>query len=105
MHSPLDHLCAEQPDLVADLERISSQLREPRNAGGSQRLVQEQASGRYALAIEYENLLKRVRELPGFERFLLPKKFHELTRSCTRGPVVMLNAQKWSRSDALILYG
>ena len=54
------------------------------------------------LAVEYEERLAEIRELDGYERFLLPKRFSELREAASRGPVIMLNASTFG-CDGLIL--
>ena len=58
---------------------------------------------RRMLAISRDKLLQVIRELPGFERFLLHKEFSQLRASANCGPVVILNAAK-TRCDALIVF-
>ncbi|KAJ7867450.1 hypothetical protein B0H13DRAFT_2065512 [Mycena leptocephala] len=53
-------------------------------------------------AREREELLKQIRGLVGFSRFLLPKTISELSPAAQNGPVVMLNITD-ERCDALIL--
>jgi tetratricopeptide (TPR) repeat protein len=43
--------------------------------------------------------LHEVREVPGFEGFLLPKTWMELKRAGIKGPVVILNAPRYSQSQ------
>ncbi|KAF8431281.1 CHAT domain-containing protein [Boletus edulis BED1] len=64
--------------------------------------LQQDADRRRTLAIERDKLLREIRHLLGFERFLLPKDFPQLRASAHSGPVVMLNAAE-TRCDALIL--
>ncbi|KAJ7138263.1 CHAT domain-containing protein [Mycena epipterygia] len=49
-----------------------------------------------------DRLLKEIRGLDGFERFLLPKTMSELSLSAEGGPVVILNISEF-RCDALVL--
>ena len=53
-------------------------------------------------ATERDNLLKKIRTLEGFDRFLLPKPMTQLLPAANRGPVVLLNTSEY-RCDALIL--
>lgn len=57
---------------------------------------------RRTLAVRYDELLKEIRGLNGFESFLRPKKLSELASSCASGPVVVVNVHPL-RCDALIL--
>jgi hypothetical protein len=53
-------------------------------------------------AYERDELIKKIRELEGFNRFMLPKTFSELSTVAKAGPVVVLNISN-TRCDALIL--
>ncbi|KAF8547044.1 hypothetical protein OG21DRAFT_1527424, partial [Imleria badia] len=64
--------------------------------------MQQEADKHRALAIERDKLLQKIRDLPGFEQFLLRKQFSQLRDAAYSGPVVILNAAE-SRCDALII--
>lgn len=53
-------------------------------------------------AREWDELLDRVRRLPGFERFLAPLAFAELAEAAGPAPVVLVNVSQL-RCDALIV--
>jgi tetratricopeptide (TPR) repeat protein len=55
-----------------------------------------------AKAAEFEELLGRIRAVPGLERFLLPVPAPELLRQADEGPIVLINIDHY-RCDALIL--
>ena len=84
----------------ASHEKSLSALSEP--TPSATRSLQQEVDRHRALAIERDELLRDVRKLPGFERFLLQKDFSELRASAHSGPVVMLNAAE-SHCDALIV--
>ncbi|KDN33634.1 hypothetical protein RSAG8_13278, partial [Rhizoctonia solani AG-8 WAC10335] len=102
---PSDSLTPEQagfysshPDLATQLETISNQLHssgfetQPIQALPSDSLTPEQAGQqRRRLATEYNSLLARTRELPGFENFLQPIKAKALMCAVRGGPVVVIN--------------
>jgi hypothetical protein len=67
-----------------------------------QRSLAQEAKTHYGLAIEYDRLIKHIRNLDGFKNFLCPKLFSELALACRSGPVVIINVHH-SRCDALIL--
>ncbi|MFJ5992896.1 CHAT domain-containing protein [Lentzea sp. NPDC092896] len=54
------------------------------------------------LVTEWEELLQQIRGLPGFEHFLLPMPFADLTQAAAGGPVVLVNTSRL-RCDALIV--
>jgi CHAT domain len=55
-----------------------------------------------ALAREWEELVARAREMPGFEDFLRPARLETLVPAAAAGPVVIVNVSRW-RCDALIV--
>ncbi|KAJ7081744.1 hypothetical protein C8R44DRAFT_894969 [Mycena epipterygia] len=54
------------------------------------------------LAIKRQDLLKKIRQQPGLEHFLLPKPYKELCYSAQRGPVVILNDHQ-DHCDGIII--
>ena len=101
LRSGFDELRNSHPDLANKLESLSFQLE---GAGSYEMKVQEvaQAVDYHIVASQREDLLTKVRQLPGFDRFLLPKELSELLPAATKGPIVMLNVST-IRADALIL--
>ncbi|CAL9331162.1 caspase, EACC1-associated type [Streptomyces sp. enrichment culture] len=57
---------------------------------------------RHSAARRLDELITRIRHMPGFEGFLLPPTMEELARATEAGPVVTVNVSRY-RSDALIL--
>jgi hypothetical protein len=57
---------------------------------------------RHQLARDFDQTLRDIRALPGFERFLLPSRFGNLLPAADRGPIVLVNVSD-IRSDALVL--
>ena len=57
---------------------------------------------RMALAREWDDLVEQVRELEGFEDFLMPPEVETLLPAADRGPVVIVNVSRW-RCDGLIV--
>ncbi|MFD5512599.1 CHAT domain-containing protein [Streptomyces sp. NPDC127051] len=60
------------------------------------------AESRYVLARSWEELLVRIRELPGLEDFLRPPRVADLIAAASDGPVVVVNVSQY-RSDALVV--
>ena len=112
LRTPLDELREKYPALAERLLCVSKELelisaRDPLlhvgDTGDSNIVSPEQQARRHrALAKERDDLLVEVRTSQGFERFLLPKTFSQLTAAAHSGPVVILNASK-RRCDALIV--
>ncbi|KAI1434620.1 CHAT domain-containing protein [Xylaria sp. CBS 124048] len=63
---------------------------------------QEEANQRREASKQLEALLKRVRDKPGFERFLLPPAEDELRSAAMNGPIAIINVSKHG-CDALII--
>jgi tetratricopeptide (TPR) repeat protein len=111
LRSPLDNLKQVRPDLADRLIQISRDLD---GMGMSedftdvafcsdQRSAELAAQWCHSLAMEREELLKHIRMLEGFDRFLLPKVISQLAPAAHAGPVVILNASK-IRCDALVIF-
>ncbi|KAI0088457.1 CHAT domain-containing protein [Irpex rosettiformis] len=109
LRTPLNDLQRLHPKLADDLHRVFQALQHV-DSPSSSRLadptiqpslkVEVQSSHNYAL--EFENLVARIREIDGFENFLRPKTLAQLADACSSGPVVVLNVHAL-RCDALIL--
>jgi hypothetical protein len=76
-----------------DLNTVPAVADEPADVAGRARRERTQA---------WQKLLGRIRQLPSFERFLLPPALSDLLEETTDGPIIMLSAAP-SRSDALAL--
>ncbi|CAE6515692.1 unnamed protein product [Rhizoctonia solani] len=109
LRSPLDQLHSSYPDLTTQLRSVATQLDsssfEPRPtlAVLSNLTTTEQAGQqRRRLAAEYQSLLARIRQLPGFETFLQPSKVSELMGAVRDGPIVVINCHA-HQCDALFI--
>ncbi|GAA0625148.1 CHAT domain-containing protein [Kutzneria viridogrisea] len=78
------------PELAGELERVRADLRAAAEADLSE------------LAHREQELVARIRALPGFAGFARRKGFAELRLAATQGPVVLLTASR-ERCDALIV--
>ncbi|MGW3645629.1 CHAT domain-containing protein [Streptomyces sp. NPDC000878] len=97
----LTALRAVRPDLVDRLTEVRAALdvqidhdfagRAPTGAGD-----------RTASARSWDRLVAEVRSLPGFQGFLKPRSFEELSVSAAEGPVVVVNLSAL-RCDALVI--
>ncbi|KAJ1306415.1 hypothetical protein OPQ81_007419 [Rhizoctonia solani] len=109
LRSPLDELHSSHQSLAARLQTVAHQLHQvgsesrafrelPSNA-----ITPEQAAQQHhRLAEEYNDLLTKARELPGFEGFLQPMKANGLVHAARNGPVVVINCSE-DRCDALVI--
>ncbi|KAJ7493174.1 CHAT domain-containing protein [Mycena galericulata] len=108
LRSPVDSLKQTHPDLAEKLEFLTKELERsatrdnsPQRSSASQ-FLQETAQKYHELNHEWAILLKEIREMDRFDRFLLPKGMSELSLAAVQGPVVVLNISVL-RCDALIL--
>ncbi|KAJ7901501.1 TPR-like protein [Mycena leptocephala] len=110
LRTPVDTLKDSHPKLANQLLSLSAQLEGSGtrmndgeiNESVPRQSLQSIADLAHQNAREREELLKQIRGLVGFSRFLLPKTISELSPAAQNGPVVMLNITD-ERCDALIL--
>ncbi|KAG8706244.1 hypothetical protein FRC09_002507 [Ceratobasidium sp. 395] len=110
LRAPLHELRPKHARLADELEQVARDL----DMAGSLNLELNTELGcrldlekaihmHHTLAPKWEGLVDQARKLPGFERFLMPKEFAELTKSSNISTVVVINVHK-TRCDALALY-
>ncbi|KAJ7939504.1 CHAT domain-containing protein [Mycena leptocephala] len=97
LRTPVDELRKSHPDLANELVSLSTSL----ETAGTQRNVvadvirstslQSIAQKSHDLVVRRNHILQQIRELPGFQRFLLPKPTSELMLAASMGPVAVLN--------------
>ncbi|KAJ7889711.1 CHAT domain-containing protein [Mycena leptocephala] len=109
LRSPVDALKHSYPELAQRLVSLSTELAGSGTRpsaeliqSGTQLSPQSVADRAHQNAHERGELIKEIRQLEGFERFLLPKTISELSPAAQEGPVVILNITN-DRCDALVL--
>ncbi|KAJ7248069.1 CHAT domain-containing protein [Mycena rebaudengoi] len=108
LRTPVDELRESHPGLADQLVSLSTSLETPgiQNNSVADTLKPESldsiAKQSHTLALERNHVLQQIRELRGFERFLLSKPFSELLFAAKMGPVAILNISTYG-CDALIL--
>ncbi|KAJ7120017.1 CHAT domain-containing protein [Mycena epipterygia] len=111
LRSPVDSLKYSHPKLAHQLISLSAQLegsgtRTSAEAESihsrTQLSSQSVADQAHDNAYRRGELLKQIRQLEGFERFLLPKTISELSPAAKEGPVIILNITD-NQCDALVL--
>ncbi|KAJ7657080.1 TPR-like protein [Mycena rosella] len=107
LRTPVDDLKKSHPVLAEKFISLSAQLegtgirgREINATNSETQALNAQRS--HDQALERHTLLEDIRQLEGFNRFLLPKAMSELSKAAQGGPVVILNLSD-DRCDALIL--
>jgi len=106
LRTPLTQL-RQQYHLLADkLENLSKQLDQAGSQGNILQDIDMYKDHVWAASIvgsERENLLKHIRTLQGFTRFLLPKEVSDLTRiGMIHSPIILINHSQFG-CDALFL--
>ena len=100
LHSPLDDVVASSPagkTLADEFTKMALLIRNALNLPGADR--HERLCH---LNYEMQRVVTSIRELPSLSRFLLPSLFPDLQRVASGGPVIVVNASKYS-CDALII--
>ncbi|KAF8185227.1 CHAT domain-containing protein [Mycena galopus ATCC 62051] len=108
LRTPVDELSKSHPVLADQLVSVSTLLETAGtrsntiSVGIKSQSLQYIAQQSHANALKRDHILKQIRELPGFERFLLPKPISELSPAAKIGPVAIINISEYG-CDALIL--
>ncbi|KAG9037435.1 hypothetical protein FRB95_005725 [Tulasnella sp. JGI-2019a] len=107
--SELDKLQASNPELSSEFLNLSFQLRQVVDASlesdtiNSDDVLLPDATGSHRdLSKRWNDVLIRIRKLPGFETFLKPLPFNTLQPAATKGPIIIINIAQL-RSDAIII--
>ncbi|KAJ7473037.1 TPR-like protein [Mycena galericulata] len=108
LRTPVDELRKSHPSLADQLVSFSTSL----EAAGTHinavadaiqaQSLRSVAQQSHALALQRDRVLQKIRELPEFERFLLPRPISELSLAAKMGPVAIVNISEF-RCDALLL--
>ena len=101
LRSPLDDLIGSGPAGVILADGFTQLALLIRNALNSPGADQHELVCR--LNLELQRVVTNIRKLPGFSRFLLPSLFSDLQRAASGGPVIIVNASKYS-CDALVVF-
>ena len=112
LRTPLDVLRQHHPDEADELELVSRALdsasitssldHSSSSSDSTSQSLEMVAQAHRRRAKEYDHILARIRNFPGFSDFLRPKKSISLCSAAICGPVIVVNASS-IRCDALIL--
>ncbi|KAJ7621824.1 CHAT domain-containing protein [Mycena rosella] len=99
LRTPVDALKQQDPELAKEFISLSAQLEGAGTHGsdwksGTLQSVAAIAHQAHDSAHKRDVLIKQIREMEGFERFLLPKTIAELSLAAQRGNVVLLNREE-----------
>ncbi|KAF7359748.1 CHAT domain-containing protein [Mycena venus] len=111
LRTPVEDLSQKYPDLANQFILLSAQLQgatgrrnDPQfSDSGNHQPLESTTQQSHENALKRDMLLKKIRELEGFQRFLLPKTISDLVPAAQRGPVVFLSAGQ-SLCHALVLH-
>jgi CHAT domain-containing protein/tetratricopeptide (TPR) repeat protein len=101
LHSPLGDVIVSSPEgktLGDEFSRLAFLIRSAINSPGA-----DQHERLCHLNLELQRVVTSIRQLHGFSRFLLPLPFADLQLAASEGPVIIVNASKYS-CDALIVF-
>ena len=101
LHSPLDDVVVSSPagnTLADEFTRLALLIRNALNFPGA-----DQHERVCHLNIELQSVVTNIRNLPGLSCFLLPSLFPDFQQAASGGPVIILNASKYS-CDTLIAF-
>jgi len=100
LRTPVDEISASGTAgeaLAEEFRQISFRLRRALDTSLEDRFPQVQK-----LTMQWDDVILRIRMLPGCSRFLLPPLFSDLQKAAEHGPVIIVNASKYT-CDALII--
>jgi hypothetical protein len=96
-------LRAEHPSAAAEFDAVCAALEGSQpGPDGSHTGASGQDVQRWGLGQQFDDILARIRGLPGFADFLRPPSFEVLHRAADDGPVAIVNVSS-HRCDALLL--
>jgi CHAT domain-containing protein len=100
--SDLSQLAAAWPEHAYQYDRLRLEINAPISSGGSEDIHSRLLRRRRKAFAQLEDCLRSIRQLLGFDRFLLGPTSNDLKRCATEGPIVVVNVTD-IRSDAIIV--
>ncbi|KAN0100614.1 CHAT domain containing protein [Tylopilus felleus] len=101
LHSPVHAVAESGPEgktLAKRFTQLALDIRNVLNTPGA-----DQHERLWQLNLKLQQVVTDIRALPGLSRFLLPTLFSDLQCAARMGPVIIVNASKYS-CDALIVF-
>lgn len=109
LRTPFEELSVVNPALAKRLKDVGSELERAGSRAITMSLstwdmqsMEQRTQYHHGLALEWEQLLKRARDIPEFQDLMRPRKAKELMCAATDGPIAVINVHE-SRCDALII--
>ena len=97
VRSSMLDLQVQHAQLAADLSRLSNELYQPANDARPRT-----KSRPYDAEQEFDDLVLKIRELPGFENFFRPLSAEDIHAAADDGPLALVNVSN-TRCDALLI--
>ena len=86
-------------ELGRKFAQLSVDLREHAQGSGGQRM-----DPYWRIWEEWQGVVDKIRSIDGFSRFLLPPHFEDLQRAAEHGPVIIVNASKYTCDTLIVLH-
>ncbi|CUA67348.1 hypothetical protein RSOLAG22IIIB_07377 [Rhizoctonia solani] len=109
LRTPHDQLFIDHPTIAEELKRISAELHASDSLSSSlswdftpSHSLEAGVQRHHRLAENYDQLLNKIRKLPGYADFIRPKSFSTLKSAASDGPVIVVNIHG-PHSDALVI--
>jgi tetratricopeptide (TPR) repeat protein len=102
IRSDVDELRDLAPELAAEFDRLRDQLDQEWTAPVPAGDREDTRQGRWELTEQWDDLLIRIRRLPGHAGFLKAPDFAQMRATAREGPIVVVTASGY-RCDALVL--
>ncbi|KAF5243562.1 hypothetical protein FANTH_8141 [Fusarium anthophilum] len=103
MRSDVQDLARQHPGLAERYRTLQSELdRRAEHVNSADAQSQASINRRHAAAKEFTELAAEIRELPGYEEFMLAHSEDDIYKASERGPIVVINISRL-RCDALLV--
>lgn len=102
MRMDVSDLAKKHPDVADEYMKLRDQLDEPVASHLDTINALDRANKRHSADRQLQSLVTRIRELPGFDRFLLPSLESEILNASSSGTIVVVNVSNL-RCDAFIV--
>jgi tetratricopeptide (TPR) repeat protein len=100
--SDISKLRDSYPKLATEYDNLRMEINAPPHETIGSNMRQGLVARRVAALKEFEDCIQNIRQLSGFERFLLGPTLEEMKQSAKEGPIVFVNITR-IRSDAIIV--
>ncbi|KIJ63684.1 hypothetical protein HYDPIDRAFT_41081 [Hydnomerulius pinastri MD-312] len=95
-------------DLAEHITRLNTMLDRTSSGiapdGRSRSMADEDARRYRELISEWQSVIKQIREVDGFSRFLLAPRFEDLREAAREGPVIIINSSRFTLGAIIVSY-